>query len=513
MDRHWGRHALVICLLLAPAPLLAATWTVESDGTGQFMTIQEAIDNASFGDLVLVGPGTYRDLHADSHGVPVIAELRSGVIVRSRQGSQQTVLDATGVGERRAVSAYDVDAAAALIGFTIHGGDHAIGGGILLSRSSPRVANNEITGNLAGAGAGVVCDGPGRARIEDNEIVQNTACCGDGGGILISAGSSPQVLRNEIAENSGYSGGGIALNQAASPTLQGNHIHDNTSLSGGGIGCNASGGWIVGNRIIRNVADRGGGLTAWSSSRAIFSGNVVAGNTAVGEGGGGYHISGGSPKISHETIVSNSSYIGAGIFGWNGGAPQIENCIIAFGIAGEGIYSDDPQSIPDVSCSDLYGNEYGQYGGFLSDQTGMNGNVSVDPAFCDAGNEDYHLRQESNLRAPGLSNACSLPGALTGLCGTSREVREAPVAITVPGLESDANGIPTHLRMPSARAGKARVLVVDVAGRSVRTLSMAPEGAFPVWDGKDDVGRRLPRGIYFMIEEGSGRTSRRLLLD
>lgn len=39
----------------------AATWYVEKDGSGDFTTIQPAIDAAAAGDTILVGPGQYTE--------------------------------------------------------------------------------------------------------------------------------------------------------------------------------------------------------------------------------------------------------------------------------------------------------------------------------------------------------------------------------------------------------------------------------------------------------------------
>jgi len=52
-----------MCLLLVPATLLARTWVVQQDGTGDFTDIQSAVDAAGVGDTVLVGPGRYDTFH------------------------------------------------------------------------------------------------------------------------------------------------------------------------------------------------------------------------------------------------------------------------------------------------------------------------------------------------------------------------------------------------------------------------------------------------------------------
>ena len=53
---------LVITVIASPIlsnPSEAATWTVEKDGSGDFTIIQDALDAAAPGDLVLIGPGRF----------------------------------------------------------------------------------------------------------------------------------------------------------------------------------------------------------------------------------------------------------------------------------------------------------------------------------------------------------------------------------------------------------------------------------------------------------------------
>lgn len=48
-------------LLIVAVPAAGRTWTVEKDGTGDFWVIQDAVDAASDGDVIEIGPGRYEE--------------------------------------------------------------------------------------------------------------------------------------------------------------------------------------------------------------------------------------------------------------------------------------------------------------------------------------------------------------------------------------------------------------------------------------------------------------------
>jgi hypothetical protein len=52
---------LVILVLAIPCTVKAKTWTVDPNGTGDFMTIQRAVDAAAPGDVIDIMPGRYTD--------------------------------------------------------------------------------------------------------------------------------------------------------------------------------------------------------------------------------------------------------------------------------------------------------------------------------------------------------------------------------------------------------------------------------------------------------------------
>ncbi len=54
-----GLGLWVFFALVGGTPALSATWRVEQDGTGQFLSIQPAVDVAAAGDTILIGPGNY----------------------------------------------------------------------------------------------------------------------------------------------------------------------------------------------------------------------------------------------------------------------------------------------------------------------------------------------------------------------------------------------------------------------------------------------------------------------
>ena len=72
-----------------------------------------------------------------------------------------------------------------------------------------------------------------------------------------------------------------------------------------------------------------------------------------------------------------------------------------------------------------------------------------------------------------------------------------------------------HVAFTLPRGGPASLTVLDVQGRRVRSLSA---GALPAgrqsarWDGRDEAGRRVASGLYFVrLEVGGVKLVRRLV--
>ena len=81
-----------LAILGIALPTAAATWYVERDGSGDFTVIQDAVDAASPGDVIMVGPGRYDEfqVHNTDWNVYVHIETEDLTIIGS--GPESTII-------------------------------------------------------------------------------------------------------------------------------------------------------------------------------------------------------------------------------------------------------------------------------------------------------------------------------------------------------------------------------------------------------------------------------------
>jgi hypothetical protein len=381
----------VLCLALLLPSLLtssaAANTTIRVPGDQP--TIQAGIGAALAGDTVLVAPGTY---------VERITFSGKDITVASEMGPVFTIIDGGGAGVVITFNSGETRSAV-LRGFTVTNGGGFSGGGVAVSNASPTIEGNIITGN--------------------------TGC--DGVGITVSF-ASPLIVANQITSNvrtgcsGGVGGAGIKVVGAAATVIEENLIADNwlADGNGGGISLFAAGSPVVRNNVIaRNSASgQGGGIWLANRSDALIVQNLIFANSA-GEGGGVYWLvpSGArGPRLVNNTIADNYATIagrGSAVFaaGFDIDAVLVNNLLI--GTAGQtalhcGNFND--ASWPVVQFNDVFTPGGGSYGGICADQTGTNGNVSVDPAFIAPWQNDYRLQPASSAIDAGNSGAPDMPG-------------------------------------------------------------------------------------------------------
>ncbi|MBI5837569.1 MAG: right-handed parallel beta-helix repeat-containing protein [Candidatus Eisenbacteria bacterium] len=281
------RGPFVTTALLASAALLAAgaagaaEIVVRPQGPGH-LPIQDALERARAGDVVLVEPGNYRER----------LEIPSGVTLRSRAGAARTVIQGDGTGSILLVRA--ADTLVTIEGFTFLGGGAtgilgrglAGGGAILCDESNVVIRRNVFRANrLPGRNAvgGAVAIFGGYVSIEDNRFEDNMAV--RGGGLYVRGHA--RVVGNEFVRNrcSQY-GGGLYVERAVG-VVERNIFRTNFAGWGGGL-CvgRLTEVKVFRNTLVENHSVQWGGAMFVLESEPTVERNLLLGNTSDFRGGG-----------------------------------------------------------------------------------------------------------------------------------------------------------------------------------------------------------------------------------
>ena len=380
---HKLQQLLAILLSLISINVYSAELLVPS----QYLTIQSAIDVANNGDTVLVAAGTYIENISISKSISVI----------SLDGPDVTIIDGN-----MNDTVVDIVGNPVLSGFTIVNGEcnSTSCGSAISSLGSPTIEDNIIQGH--NSDAYVVQMSFFSGEVKDNLFRNNDS------GALRLIGSSGEVRGNTFINNgqNGFAFSPITL--ASSDDL------------------------IIQNSINNNIiANRGGGITITGSGSPLIIQNVITNNrvdvnSSEGAGiGGAIYFSGSSsepgPYILNNTIVNNIAANGTGIYtdGF-GGQGSIINNVIFGSDSSTAIYCEDFGATPPPSFvnNNIYNPSGITYGGFCTDQTSSNGNISNDPLFIDIATENYLLTQGSSNIDSGNNTANNIPQ--TDFAGFSR---------------------------------------------------------------------------------------------
>ncbi len=328
----------VLILLVAALPCAGAIVIVDDDGPADYRSIQAAINDANYGDIIVVFPGAYT-----GEGNTDIDFGGRAVTVRSVAPEDSYIVAAT-------VIDCNASEAEPHRGFHFHSGEDA--GSILDGLT--------VTGGWADAGGGILCDTNSSPTIRNCTITGNKA--DRGGGIYIHEGW-PNIIACDLTFNHAQDGAAlywlderhcssVVCRVAYDACIEGCLFRRNIALGDGGAAYIAGGSEpppVVRNcSFLGNRASRGGGIygiyTDWewagtvsgcifSGNRALYGGGVygrmevlsctISGNHAEAAGGGVYGV-----RCASFTILwGNSVSTGAAPVGYKEGCGRDFNCI------------------------------------------------------------------------------------------------------------------------------------------------------------------------------------------
>ncbi|HUV37735.1 MAG TPA: right-handed parallel beta-helix repeat-containing protein [Patescibacteria group bacterium] len=348
------------------------TIDVAWDGSGDATTIASGIGMALARDTIQVKAGTYT-----GNGNRYLRLYGKGLYIRSESGPAATIIDggstpAWGCNGFIFDYYWRQDTTAVIDGFTITGCSK--GGLDIGFKDDVIIRNCIITGNV---NLGVNPEGRGIAihnaspRIE-NSTISNNATAESGGGIYFYSGGYPRITGCAI-ENNYAQGNGGGIYDAAGSDWSRTMVVDDCEITGNR--CDGSGGGV--------------GYDGYNFADEMRLTDCVMSLDTAAVDGGGIYSDGGLLTVHRCTIVDNfAGNTGAGIRYYND--HDFFRLIVAFNDETEGIYRPLGSTL-NIACSDVYGNDGGNYAGSIADPTGTNGNISADPLFCDLPGGDYTI--------------------------------------------------------------------------------------------------------------------------
>ncbi|MEZ4653747.1 MAG: hypothetical protein R3E12_09180 [Candidatus Eisenbacteria bacterium] len=487
-------------------------------------------------DTVEVAAGVYAEpMQVTPHG-PSMLVLPGGVLLRSVGGSEETTLDATSAG--RVLYFADLEDEAGVEGFTIRNGvatgsalyeDH--GGGAFCYHATVRLRECVFQSNRAVIGGGMACDHPSIVSLDRCRFVANSAD-GEGGGFGFAGSSGAQFTDCVFESNSAGSGGGVSCWVATATFERCEFVFNEASIAGGAVDCD---------------------LGAPNFVETLFRGNRAP------VGSGAFNHNNGLLSISGCTFWGNEAGVSSsGTIACASALAFVDHTIVAEDRGGSAVSCEDPSGGATLECCDLHGSAGGNWIGCIADQAGANGNIEAAPLFCNPFQGDFGLAANSPCAAendPGCGQigAFAVECASVGIDGPDPSLA-LPITIS-PNPVRDV----LHLRM-SATIGEVRsILVLDVSGRRIATLStsaagrarssttadavarfgrsatkpkdrgadrgaesrvpeVAVDGEVAVdrgdaWTWSGSVGRSLPSGVYFVeVRTATGRHVRPFVL-
>ncbi|MEE2828700.1 MAG: right-handed parallel beta-helix repeat-containing protein [Myxococcota bacterium] len=372
--------------------------TVDASGTGDFLTISDAVLNVAEGTEIQILAGTYSEN----------VSLRETVSLLGVDGSSSTIIEGN-------VEVLGLPEGTIVSDLTIVGTLHAEATslnvrrcnttapltGILFHNSQGAITENTISGGTTG----ILVRQGSAPEIADNTITETQTQW-----IACATGSAPTISNNTLAGSVG-----IGIECTNDPAINGNSItgfaegirlrtsealvSDNSIVGATTAGILVESTGLAFPTITANIVaqnDGAGVLFSWT-------GGTLESNLIVGNGGPGVEVQGGFQDFISQELVAHPAILGnsivannlQGIYIWGSvveDPDQVASPTIAANIvssnAGFGI--EQTVGTPILAYNNVFGNITGDTDTSLSDS-----DISEDPLFTDISTGDFTLLPES----------------------------------------------------------------------------------------------------------------------
>lgn len=236
---------LVIGVIALPSLAHPDTYVVAPDGSGDFPTIQDAIEATADGDIIELTDGTFRgngNRYLDYGGRAIIVRSQSGIpencVIDTEDGSSS---------HRAFIFQTGETPDAVLEGIKIENGKYLRGPGIYCHTASPTIINCvfenlESTGDDGGA---VLCVGACAPAFTGCQFLSNHTAA-HGGAICCEGGVNLSVTDCIFEENwAEIREGAVRLEDPAEASFQGCAFRYNDALRGSAGAIGATGGHVT----------------------------------------------------------------------------------------------------------------------------------------------------------------------------------------------------------------------------------------------------------------------------
>lgn len=434
----------------------AVTYTIPVD----FSTLDSALQIARTGDTIEILPGTY-----SGHGNRDLAIPDIGVVIRGSDSNDRPIFDCQGTvsSPHFAIRIDSGQSEELQVRDLVFANAYSTGGCVQITNASPLIYGCRITNTQVGSG--VTINGTSAPIVRLCTLDSN-----------MSTGLITNSIFNTTVDSCDIHTNGFGVEASGTLTLSDSRVYGNIqegiriqsyqpSIRSLITDClvedNGAGGlWVDGSIDIKNCTLRNNCTTEPTNYGSITALPDVGDSVSIERcflvendcqsGGLSTWNNGGPTTITESVIANNRGEVAAVTLG-NTFPAVFNNCTIAFNSGISAVYSEFDLDVfqrciiafndapafyvgdrIEISCTNIFGNAGGDWDGIIQDSLGVNGNLSIDPLFCDTSVRLYTIDTLSAMLP--FNNSCGeLIGALAQGC--------VSVCCFEPGDSNDDGGV------------------------------------------------------------------------